>query len=205
MKKTIFLVLLCLAVCLSVNANKTSKFAYVDMTNHWAEETAEIIAEKDIFVGTRINDEYYFYPDTTLTRTEFIIMLVSALGLEIKTDVKVPFEDFDQVPEYAKKYILTAYNEGLIDGNLEYGKLYFRPHDILTRIEIIKIIDKVINCNSDETAKYNDMYLVPKWGVESVSNLTKAGILKGYEDGTVRPYVKINRATASEFILKTVK
>ncbi|MBQ2753961.1 MAG: S-layer homology domain-containing protein [Clostridia bacterium] len=205
MKKCIVLVMICLLACVSVNASKTSKFAYVDMTNHWAEESAVTLAEKDIYVGTKINDNYYFNPDETLTRTEFLIMLVSALGLETKTDVKVPFEDFDLVPEYAKNYILTAYSEGLIDGNLEYGKLYLRPYDVLTRIEIIKIIDKVIKCDSDEKAKYNDMYLVPKWGEQAVSNLTKAGILKGYEDGTVRPYVKINRATASEFILKTVK
>ncbi len=193
----------------AVSVSESTSFVYQDMHNHWGNYSATKLAEKNILKGVEVRGKYYFYPDTKITRADFIVMLMSALEIDVTSACETgnPFADGYEIPDWAKLYAKAAYEMGIIDGALENGKLYFRPYDVLTRIEIIKILDRTIK--PDEKPKsgsrYADMYLVPSWATECVANMTQYGILNGYEDNTVRPYVKIDRAMAAEFILKLVE
>lgn len=181
---------------------------YEDMYNHWGQYAALKLADKNIFKGMEICGKHYFYPDTLLSRADFIVLLISALGMDVTKarDIANPFADAAEIPAWANLYAKTAYDCGIISGALENGKLYFHPNDILTRIEIIKILDGVIKPDAlgKSIVQYADMYLVPDWGIDAVQSMTDYGILKGYDDNTVRPYVKINRAMAAEFILQVL-
>lgn len=131
---------------------------------------------------------------------------MSALDIDVEKarEIGNPFADAAEIPAWANLYAKAAYDAGIISGSLENGKLYFHPYDVLTRIEIIQILDKTIKPDTVNMTRseYADMYLVPEWGRQAVQNMTDYGILKGYDDNTVRPYVKINRAMSAEFILQ---
>jgi len=183
-------------------------FAYEDMYNHWGQYAALKLADKNIFKGMEICGKYYFYPDTLLTRADFIVLLMSSLGIDVTEarEIANPFADAAEIPAWANLYAKAAFNAGIISGALENGKLYFRPNDTLTRIELIQILDRTIKPDAmgKSGVQYADMYLVPSWGINAVQSMTDYGILKGYDDNTVRPYVKINRAMAAEFILQII-
>lgn len=215
MKKCICLLLfLCFSFNVSgadvklVNGYPTG-FKYEDMYNHWGEYCAIKLAEKNILKGMEIKNKYYFCPDVYLTRSEFLVLLMSALDIDVSyaREIGNPFSDASEIPAWANLYVKAAYDMGIVEGNLENGKLYFRPFDTLTRIEIIKIIDKAVNpeISTKISKKYADMYLVPKWAETAVYNMTNYGILEGFEDNTIRPYVKINRAMAAQFVYKLLQ
>ena len=183
-----------------------SKFVYQDMLGHWGEYSALKLADKNIMKGIEVRGKYYYYPDTLLTRADFTVLLMSALDIDVEKarEIGNPFADAADIPAWANLYAKAAYDAGIISGSLENGKLYFHPYDVLTRIEIIQILDKTIKPDTVNMTRseYADMYLVPEWGRQAVQNMTDYGILKGYDDNTVRPYVKINRAMSAEFILQ---
>jgi len=186
-----------------------SKFRYEDMLGHWGEYSALKLEDLGILRGMQIAGKFYFYPNVELTRGDFILYIVSALKINTEpyAEIASPFADAEEIPAWINLQAKAAYDAGIIKGVLEDGKVYLRPFDKLTRIETIMILNNTIkpNAESSNVSDYADKYLIPQWAQQAVQNMTDYGLLKGYDDNTVRPYVKINRAMAAELIYQTLK
>ena len=184
------------------------RIKYSDIKNRDTEYAASKLAENGIIKGENIGGSYYFHPDSTITRGEFIIYIISALNInsDIYSNSVTPFADSNEIPSWLLPYAKAAYYSGIISGNNEYGKTYLRPLDILTRIEAITMLNNAINPNgqADKEADFDDMYLVPSWGYDAVKNITTSGIISGFSDNTVRPFIKITKGDAAEMIWKLV-
>jgi hypothetical protein len=179
-------------------------FRYEDMVGHWGETSAVTLANADIMKGIKISNKYYFYPGTELTRGDFIMYLVSTLGLDVSAEAETPtpFADEDDIPSWMKLQARAAYDAEIIKGVLEDGKVYLKPDDKLTRIEVISILNNTVKPNTDaaEAIAFADKHTIPAWAEDAVRNMVQYGILKGYDDNTLRPNVKINRVMSSEFL-----
>lgn len=179
-------------------------FKYEDMKDNKSGYFASKLAENGIFKGECIGGKYYFHPDYEITRGEFLIYLISALNINTEKYINStsPFADFRDVPSWLSPYSKIAYDAGIITGNSENDRIYLRPNDTLTRIEAITIINNTLkpDTKSVNKANFEDIYLVPEWGQDAVKKLADCGIINGYSDNTIRPFVKVTRADASEFI-----
>ncbi|GGI45604.1 hypothetical protein GCM10008018_12990 [Paenibacillus marchantiophytorum] len=78
-----------------------------------------------------------FRPEQPVTRVEMAVMIVRALGLKLVSDEGLLFSDSEQVPQWARPYVATAYAAGLIHGR---DNNEFAPNDEATRAEATILI-----------------------------------------------------------------
>lgn len=98
----------------------------------------------------------------------------------------------DIAGHWAKGTIERAVALGLITG---YPDGSFRPNGQITREEFAHLIVKALGLKNEQaTLEFRDEASVGSWAKESVQLAVKAGIIRGYEDGTFRPKALISRA-----------
>ena len=99
--------------------------------------------------------------------------------------------------------IYDLYTKGAING-FEDGT--FRPNESITRGQVAKIIASFLklDLNNVKDPGFTDLQK-DQWYYSSVAALAQAGILKGYDDKTVRPEQTITRAEAASLISRAFK
>ncbi|MOA42454.1 hypothetical protein D3C78_1645030 [compost metagenome] len=71
-----------------------------------------------------------------------MVIAVRALGLEVNPKATLTFDDADQIPVWARPYVATAAEAGLIKGN---GDGKFNPIASSTRAEAVTVILAMLN------------------------------------------------------------
>ncbi|MBO5930068.1 MAG: S-layer homology domain-containing protein [Clostridia bacterium] len=192
----------------NAQTNTLKPLRYEDMLSHWGAYSAGMLASRGYIIGEDYGNRFYFHPDETINRFEFILMVNAVFGVQPKDSLADnPFSD-KNVPDYVMRAGIAAYEYQIISGNKEKnGKLYFRPYSAITRAEAITILDYALQLDTygvpDMTFK--DRKSVPEWAVQSVRNLEAYGVLQGYEDNTIRPNENITRAQAAEMVWQVLK
>ncbi len=180
---------------------------YEDMLEHWGAYSAGMLGAEGIIVGEEIGGHFYFYPDKTLTRIDFIILANSIFGIKTKDSLDGnPFADTN-VPSYMLRQAIAAYENGIITGTKRDGLLFLNPYDKLTRVEAAKILDNglALKHPATEPLSFADSSSIPAWAEQAVKNMEAYGIVKGYSDNTFRPYNAITKAQAAELLYQTFK
>jgi len=113
-----------------------SKFSFTDQgqTPVWAQPFIQAIARAGFISGY---EDGTFRSNHEITRSELVVIVVRAMGLEVNPKVTLAFDDADLVPVWAKPYVATAAEAGLIKGNGD-GKV--NPNASSTRAEAIILI-----------------------------------------------------------------
>jgi N-acetylmuramoyl-L-alanine amidase len=173
---------------------------YLDIARHYARENIEWLTELGIIepAGRR------FYPDKAITRAELVTLLVRMLGLESSKG-----NSFVDVPPnyWAAEAIAAGKEAGLLAG---YTDGTFRPNKLITRAEVSVVMTKALamveQSRPNKAPKPGKMLRFADadnhWGREFIYELTAAGIIKGYNDGTFRPDLSITRAETVELIAR---
>ena len=157
--------------------------------------------EEGIFTGLKIGNNYYFGPDEQITRGEFLLYISAVLGTENTSSGYLPFEDFNSIPTWQRSAVTSMFNAGIIHGNSENGKLYFNCDEGITRIEAAQILNNILNLDSEfKQTDYSDSYLIPKYASGPVKNVTDYGLMRGYDDKSFRPYIRITRGMLSDIL-----
>lgn len=180
---------------------------YEDMLEHWGAYSAGMLGAEGVIVGEEIGGHFYFYPDKTLTRIDFIILANSVFGIKTKDSLAGnPFSDTN-IPSYMLRQAIAAYESGLISGTRAHGGLYLNPYDTLTRAEAIKILDNGLKLEhpATEPLSFVDSASIPQWAEQAVKNMEAYGIVKGYNDNTFRPYATVTKAQGAELLYQTFK
>lgn len=185
-------------------------FVYTDMVNHWGNYSAVKMVERDILKGERIGSKYYFYPDQQLTRIDVIHYLLASLDADdtnIDTDNTHIFEDSKDYPDYINNSAYIAYKLGFIEGEQNGDNLYLNPYKPITRVELIKMLDKAMNpkTRSGDELMFIDKHLIPDWAVQYVKNMVGYGIVQGYDDGSLRPLEQVTKAQTVEMLYQMIK
>ena len=187
-------------VNLKVTVSGTS-VTYADMENSQAYNAALTLTESGVMSGTQVGNLYYFYPEKSVTRTEFLVMAMNAVGItEVPACDATVFADDADIPESMKSYVATAYEMKYISGSLSDGKLCFLPNEEITRAQAAVILSNIVGlCDVAVTPTFADHSEIPVWASDAIYSLNAAGIM-GSMDGYISPVSKITRAQTAQML-----
>ena len=166
-------------VSLEITLPKTS-VVYADMLDSPMYNSALTVTENGIMSGVTVGEISCFYPQKTVTRAEFVVMAMKAVGIrEVAAGSEMPFCDGEEISPEFKDYIKTAYELGYINGREEQGKLCFFPNQAITRAEAAVIVCSMIDAATPTvTPVFEDSKDIPSFAVSSVNSLVYMGLLK---------------------------
>lgn len=138
------------AVSITTSANE-SGIVYSDLAGDENALSAVCLAEKEILIGEKIGDEWYFYPEKTVTRGDFLMMAMRMC--EIDTSLLAAndsgFADKDSFTDAQNRYISTAARLGLVVGlDTDEGRC-FCPNDVMTSEQASTLLGRL--------AKYREL------------------------------------------------
>ena len=181
----------------------STKVTYSDMDGVSAHKAAIRLAEEGIFVGECMGGEYFFNPDTPVSRSEFLAMTMKATGLDALEYVTTTgFADDAAIPTWAKGYAASALKAGVVQGAAdEVGRIVFNAEDTITRAEAAVLLDRALQVSDVSEAMATVDELAPAWAVQSAANLESCGVLAAGSTGTLELNDQLTRADAAEMIL----
>ena len=171
------------------------KFKDVDK-NEWYLENVAILTEMNIITGY---DDMSFKPNNTITKAQFIKLVITALGYK---DVPIGKQ------YWASEYIEKAFSEGLIENKYSEGQNYDAP---ITRGEMAIIIAKILKDepSNEEIIKYaeeiQDFDKIGRQDRLYIIQTYKNKIIQGYLDGEFKPNNNATRAEASTIIVRLLE
>ena len=159
-----------------------TKVTYADMEGDPAHKAAIRLAEEDVFVGECMGGSYFFCPDQTVSRGEFVAMAMHAAGVEALEGVETTgFADNEAIPTWARPYVASALKAGLVQGSRgEDGQVVFQAQSAITPAEAAVFLDRVLQL-ADVSAENYDAQ-APVWAAQSVANLADSGVMGGQGD-----------------------
>ena len=181
------------------------QIVFADMTDHWAQNAAVVMVADTAMEVFSENGEIYFRPDDAITREEYLVTVMKALGAGEAEPCRTVFADTDQIAPEATGYIQRAYDLGIIRGTEAKGQLVFRPDDSITRAEAAVILNAILGADTpDVLPTFADTSAIPAWASPSLYALNSLGILRGTGDGYLSPDTTLSRAQTAQILL-TVK
>ena len=156
-------------------AKQKSQIHYADMLQHPAHKAAVELAEFDVMVGDRLGEVYFFRPEETLSRAEFLVMAMNALDGGALDDVSATgFSDDERIAAWAKPYVSAALLAGIVDGSRsEEGLAVFAPEAYMTYEEASVVIERLLNLRDVRTE-----FATTSWSSQSLANLEAVGVLQ---------------------------
>ena len=156
-----------------------TKMTYADMAGNSAYKAAIRLAEEGIYVGKYVDGQYFFCPDQTVSRAEFLTMAMAAAGMEPLEDVTLTgFADDEAIPTWAKGFVSAALKAGAIQGSKdENGAPVFSAGDTITQAEASVMLNSLLNI-TDVPAEVFFSEGEQHWAAQAAANLTASGILQ---------------------------
>lgn len=176
-----------------------SEERFVDLKDHWAKEDIELIASKNIINGI---DEHHFAPELSITRAQYVALLVRALSLAPeKTAI---FSDVTDDAWYAGEVGVAA-KAGLIKDDTGV----FRPKEYITREEMAVMsinaykVKKSVGENVEAT--FTDEGQIQEEYLASVKAAKMMGIITGMPDGRFAPKDHATRAQGAVILKRLLE
>lgn len=187
-------------VSLSV-VKPTVSVVYDDMKNSSAYNAALSMTEAGIMSGTQVGASTYFYPEGSVSRGEFTVMAMNALGIDSVTECTATvFADDASIPEYMRDYIGTAYELGYVKGVQTEKGLCFEANRSITRAEAAVMLSNMLDTSMPTVLPtFKDADDIPTWAVPAVYSLNSIGII-GASGGIVSATDTLTRADAAQIL-----
>jgi len=167
----------------------------------WYYDAVSFIAEKGVTTGTSATT---FSPDATLTRGQFITMLMRAY--KIAPDEN-PADNFsDAGSSYYTGYLAAAKRLGISNG---VGNNSFAPEQAITRQEMfvmlynaLKVLDQLPKGDTGKKlSDFTDAFAAAPYAREAMSYLVKTGVVGG-NNGTLDPSTATTRAQIAQVLYR---
>jgi len=196
-KKIISLLLAVLIIASSVGV--LAAFPDVDeATSSWAGEAIDALEKNGVINGY---EDGTFIPDGNVTRAEFAKMLCVAFGCDGTEKAQYTDVSGHWAEEYIEKSASMIYTPGS-----EYN-----PDNDASRAEIAYAVSKVCGLDGangesheDTLGKFTDAQSIDENMRNQVALAVEAGLIQGYEDGTVRGNMPVSRAEAAVLIFRAI-
>ncbi|WP_211748034.1 5'-nucleotidase C-terminal domain-containing protein [Paenibacillus sp. Marseille-Q4541] len=174
-----------------------NKVTFGDINNHFAKLDVESLAAKMIIQGRSAQN---YVPNSSVTRAEYVALLVRTLGLEPETGT-TGFTDVQSADWFAGQ-VASAVKAGLISG---YTDGSFRPDQRITREEIALMTFKALtyagyDANNNSTISFKDAAQIGTWAEEAVKELARLGILKGDQNQRFAPKANATRGEVAAIL-----
>ena len=169
--------------------------SFSDIDQHWAKNYILRLAQLGVVNG---KEDGRFYPDATISRAEYLKLVLRTLRVEITSTAAQEFVDVPADAWYTG-YVATAYRQGIVTGK---DRTHFAPNDPITRAEALKILFKVLGLKlSAGDTKFND---VPRsaWFNKYVFWGFQYGLVTGRSTTVFAPNDPLTRAEAAKIMVK---
>lgn len=166
-------------VTLRIRKPKTT-VNYADMAGQPSWNAAIALAEAEVMVGEKIGGNYYFHPEETVSRQEFVTMAMAALDVEpIAQTLSTGFADDDTIPVWSKGYVASALQSGYVRGTTdEAGRVIFAPAEPVSRGEAAVILNRMLDITDVAvTTFYPDTAEADAWSFQAAVNLETVGVM----------------------------
>lgn len=169
------------------------------MPGHWAVADVEWCWRRELMNGVSAT---LFAPDATMTRAMFVTILGRVEGVDpMRWSSAVSFADVEQGSWYAP-YASWAKSTGLIVGRDEHT---FAPADPITRQELAVLLRRYmvwrsLSLEGQESHPFTDAAAVAPWAAQAVDEVSRAGMLIGYPDGSFGPQQPLTRAQSATLL-----
>lgn len=186
----------------SVTIEKTkSGVTYSDTSGSAAAAAAQDLAEQGIFVGTRIGDQYYFEPERTVSRSEFVAMALETAGRDVTAVTMTGFCDDAAIPTWAKAYAAAGVADGIVQGTSTAEGVAFRGDSPITFNEAATVLNRLLDVEDvDLAAWYAGRETVPSWAAQAVGNLEAVNVLAAGSFGSDSLDTTVTRADAAQML-----
>jgi hypothetical protein len=176
-------------------------FRDVDNGKNWAESYIETLANKLIIEGKEDVNGKYYAPAEEMTRAQFTVLLVRALGLPAEK-YEQKFKDVKESDWFNLKGELAAATKaGIIQGKPD-GR--FAPNETISRTQAAVMLHRAMQLNFvnfdtkqlDQTKKvtdFKDITKIADWAKPSIEAIYQAGIMGDKPDSTFDPNGKTRR------------
>jgi uncharacterized repeat protein (TIGR02543 family) len=175
---------------------------FTDIQNHWAK--ADICKAVSLGIVEDVRSTI-FAPERTLTRLEFVTMLLRTLQIPVGAEeTSLPFHDTASLPLGMQSAIHTGVSKGILTG---YTDGTFRPHQTISRIELATMLAKAMKWESSSAPKlpFVDQQSIPAWAQPYVGVVHARGILQGRGGNQFAPYGVTTNAEATVIFLRLRK
>lgn len=175
---------------------------FTDIQGHWAYNEIRHAIWLGLFNGT---DEHSFTPDGVTTRGMFVTVLWRAMGCPDAGNDQ-PFEDVKPT-DYYSAAIVWANTEGIANG---IDTAHFAPDAPITREQAATMMFRLatrLGADSGmraELGEFVDYTAVSEYSAEALRWALAEGLLRGYEDATLRPAANATRAECAALMLRLV-
>ncbi len=118
-------------------------FADLDRDQQFA---ALWMRETGLFGGELISDRLSFGPERSVSRGDFLAMVMDLEGIDPEIGLQVSgFADAGDAPAWLQPYLASALRRGLIQGETSGEGLVFRPNEPITRREAEELAARVLD------------------------------------------------------------
>ncbi|WP_141503875.1 S-layer homology domain-containing protein [Paenibacillus luteus] len=182
---------------------------FADLTGHWAKADVDHLASKLLVNGATAD---LFAPDGTITRAEFLALLVRGLGLSVKEG-----EDSSHYADVLASAWYSPAVNAAVANRLATGISAdrFAPNDPITREQMAVIIGRALTFTGHVTGDdgradspltaFTDRDSISSWAQSAVALVSEAGIIKGMEDGRFGPTEYATRAQAAVMLKRLLQ
>ena len=160
----------------------TDAAMYTDTAGTDCQFTAEWLKNTGIFAGEQMGNDCCFNPDRTVTRGEFLVMTMKALGLAGDENAEsTGFED--QCPGWLKPYLAAAQRSGLVRGYATETGTEFRANDPITGAEAASMVSLALDLPSAVISEDREL---PVWAATALATVNDSGIAFSNTDTVTR-------------------
>ncbi|HHW00346.1 MAG TPA: hypothetical protein GXX36_12410 [Clostridiaceae bacterium] len=196
---------------ITVELTKLGKYAVLEVDrvfddvseNFWAATPIKVLAARGIVKGV---SDSSFAPYKTVTRAEFVAMLVRALNLD-KAEYNEEFDDVSRSDWFSSE-VATAARLGIVRGT---GQKRFNPNDSITRQEMAimavnayRILVGEGGYTAVDLSQFTDVHEISPWAKEYVSEAVALSIIRGTPEKTINPKGTATRAEAAQIIYNLI-
>jgi hypothetical protein len=186
--------------------------SFSDIWNHWAKRDIELMASKYIVKGMTDTE---FWPDSAVTRAQFVTLLVRSLGLTEEKPATPTFKDV-ALSAWYYGYVEAAYKAGLASGDAGSGGL-FRPTANVSREEMAALLVRAMSKAGTPAravsavevrtllGRFTDSSSLGEWAKTEVSQAVNEGLIRGRVGGQFDPEGNGTRAEAATMMNRFAK
>ncbi|MGO4546759.1 S-layer homology domain-containing protein [Paenibacillus sp. 2TAB23] len=166
----------------------------------WFAPAINFLAARDITSGT---DDTHFSPKATVTRGQFIVLLLKAYGIEPEAEGASNFTDAGNT--YYTGYLAAAKRLSIANG---FEGNRFAPEQTISRQELFTLLYRALSelgelpaaqAGSTPVSSFTDAEKVPSYADEAFKALVEAGIISG-TNGKLLPGNESSRAEVAQVL-----
>ncbi|HHW36813.1 MAG TPA: hypothetical protein GXX18_06170 [Bacillales bacterium] len=177
-----------------ITISKLAVKIFKDVPGHWAENDIYKLTAMGYIAGF---PDDTFRPDKEITRAEFAALFLRIVDQEKSAIFMPAFSDVKK-----EEWFSTSISALLQRGNIKKGDYgaYLQPNEPITREEVARWIAPEIKKVSESGNDFKDFGKIQYQ--EEVKIASKAGLIKGFVDGTFRPTNYTTRAEATAILVR---